>query len=634
LAANDRNPDVKRHWVERVLWSSALAGLILLAASLAQPSEPGNAWLGGYSKARVLLAAVMLGGVGICLGAAVSARTGVRWFDGGLLRLEQFLSASDENLLSLSLTLGAGFLLLSGAILLSMVPLGGDWGALPVVLQRIRALMLWGVLVQVQAILVLFFSFRPRFVRKGFWAPAVLGRFLLVCCLLGLTLFHWVVLFFQLSVYTSLDGWFFYFRPRSEHQHEWLFLFLLAGSLGLAFLVTRRVRGWPALALLMTGGYLLQIGFMWMEWGDLMRMSDKYLVRYAAYAEAINTAPPPLDLVREYQTLYGGNIYTGTKAPGFMLVYWLAQRLADALQPVLPPAEQVPPLNMVVTLIFPALATLVLLPLTALAQDLLGADKRVIPSLLYFSFPGVLLISLFLDQVLYPLAFVLLTWLAIRLAEQGNIWQALALGALLYLALFLAFALLPAVVLVFLLLGLHFLLFGRTRTAFWRILSLAGGLAVGFLAVYLFFSSVLGYDALARYLQALETHRLAKSYPTGLATLPATVLLNSLDFALGAGFPTFLLLAVLAVRSLHNVFRRQVQRVDWVMLAFAGMLVGLNIAGQTRSETARLWLFLLPLTAVFATDFFSRWFGRNWLYWLIIIQLLTTFFVFRFQRLY
>lgn len=630
LAENNMIFSVNRKWVERTLWLSALTGLLLLATSLAQPSEPGNAWLAGYSKARVLLAVVMLVGVMAALGAAVSARARMRWFDGGLLRLEQFLSASDEKLLSISLGLGAGILLFSIAIPLSFFPLGGDWGALPVVLQRIRALLLWGAFVVAEALLLLFFRFKSRYACREFWSLAVLARFLLVFGLLALTFFHWVVLFFQLSVYTSLDGWFFYFRPRSEHRYEWLFPFLLTGSLGLAFFLTRRTRGGFALALLMLWGYLLQMGFMWMEWGSLERMGEKYIVRYAAYAEAIATAPPLLELMREYQSLYGENIYTGTKTPGFMLVYWLAQRIADAL----PANEQVPPLNMVITLAFPALATLVVLPLAALAQDLLGADKRFMPPLLYFSFPGVLLISLFLDQALYPAVFILLVWLAVRLAEGGNPWHALALGALLYLALFLAFALLPAVFMVFLLLGLHFLLFGRTRAAFWRILLLAGGLVVGFLAAYLLFSSILGYDALSRYLEAVQTHRLAKSYPDSLATLPATVLLNNLDFALGAGFLTLLLLAVLTVRSASNVFRRQVQRVDWVMLAFAGMVVVLNVAGQTRSETARLWLFLLPLTAVLATDFFSRRFGRNWLYWFMLIQLLTTFLVYRFQRFY
>lgn len=619
-------------WIERIFWFSMLTGIFLLGAFLMQPSEPENAWRLGYSRERVLLAAMMLCGVLAFLAAAVSARAGFLWFNGSLLRLERFLSASDETLLVTSLTLGAGILLLSVSILLSVLPLDHNWGALPVIWQRLRALMIWGVILLAQAILVLFFNFRKRYLCRRFWSLAVLGRFALVFGLLVLTFAFWLVMFFQLPLYTSLDGWFFYFRPRLDHEREWLFGLMLAGSLGVAHLITRRSHNgtFGAILLLMLWGYLLQMGFMWMEWGSLERMSEKYIVRYAAYAEAIAAAPPALEMIRDYESLYGKNMYTGTKAPGFILIYRLVQRLSEAL----PPGSQVSNLNQVVTFAFPALATLVVLPLTGLSKDLLGSERQLIPALLYFSFPSVLLMSLFPDQALYPAVFVLLIWPAIRLAEKGNFWQALGLGALLYLALFLAFALLPAIFMVFLLLGFHFFLFGKTRASFWRTLSLAGGLVVGILGAYCFFSSVFGYDALTRYIHAMEMHRLAKHYQADWAALPAIILLNNFDFALGAGFATLLLLGVIVVSSISNVFRGQTQRMDWVILAFAGMVVALNLAGQTRSETARLWLFLLPLTAVFAADFFSRLFRRNWLYWLIIFQLLTTFFVYRFQRFY
>lgn len=619
-------------WIERISWFSMQTGIFLLGALLMQPSEPENAWWLGYSRERVLLAAMMLCGVLAFLVAAVSVRAGFLWFNGGLLRLERFLSASDETLLVTSLTLGAGILLLSVSILLSVLPLDHNWGPLPVIWQRLRALMIWGVILLAQAILVLFFNFRKRYLCRRFWSLAVLGRFALVFGLLVLTFAFWLVMFFQLPLYTSLDGWFFYFRPRLDHEREWLFGLMLAGSLGVAHLISRRSHNgtFGAILLLMLWGYLLQMGFMWMEWGSLERMSEKYIVRYAAYAEAIAATPPALEMIRDYESLYGKNMYTGTKAPGFILIYRLVQRLSEAL----PPGRQVPNLNQVVTFAFPALATLVVLPLTGLSKDLLGSERQLIPALLYFSFPSVLLMSLFPDQALYPAVFVLLIWPAIRLAEKGNFWQALGLGALLYLALFLAFALLPAIFMVFLLLGFRFLLFGKTRASFWRTLSLAGGLIVGFLGAYWLFSSVFGYDALTRYIHAMEMHRLAKHYQADWAALPAIILLNNFDFALGAGFATLLLLGVIVFSSISNVFRGQTQRMDWVILAFAGMVVALNLAGQTRSETARLWLFLLPLTAVFAADFFSRLFRRNWLYWLIIFQLLTTFFVYRFQRFY
>jgi hypothetical protein len=450
------------------------------------------------------------------------------------------------------------------------------------------------------------------------------------------SVFHWTILLLQLQVYTRLPGWFFFFHPRSYAGREWLFLILLAGSL-LIFYCATRIRGWRAVLLLMVWGYVLQLGFMWIDWGSLERMSDKYIMRYAPYAEAVSTEPqPPLELIRNYQELYSKGTYTGTKPPGFMLSYWFSQQLVTWNLPQLTPAEKTERLSVFITLFYPALATLVLIPLYLLSKNMLEVEKRTLPLLIYLSFPGILLISLIFDQMLYPGLFVLIVWLAIKLVEKGNFWLAMGLGSLIYLALFMTFALLPAIFMVFVLIGLHFLLFNRGWLALKRSMILAFGLFAGFMVVYFIFSTFLGYDVLTRYFQAMESHHLAKRYSGDLASLPLTILINNIDFGLGSGFPTPFLLLILAARSVYALFRRQVTRLDWVTLSFFSMFLVLNVAGQTRTETARLWLFLLPFIAIFEADFLDKLFAKRtgWLYWLVALQLITAFLVFKFEGLY
>lgn len=576
----------------------------------------------------MLLATGMSAAVALVFFLALAARSQQAWFEARLKQLETFFSQPAENLAWVILSLSGLLLFLGTGVLLSVFPLNGDWGTLLVVLQRLRPVLLWGVVACLSLLFLLAEPPSARLLLSQVNLPGVLWRFGVVFSLLALTFMQWTVMFFQLPLYTRLEGWFFYFRPRVDHQREWFFLILLAGSLSLAVFLPRLKRF--ALFCWMAWAYVLQLGFMWIEWGDFGRMVEKYVLRYAAYANAIAKNPPLLEIIRNYETIYGENLFTATKPPGFMLIYWLLQNVSLLLSQ----AGLDIRLNHLVTFGFPLVAVLIAWPLFGLSRVFLPEEQSFFPAFLYFSFPGVLLISLFPDQTVYPSIFVLVTWLAILLTERGRLAEAIVLGGVLYLAIFLTFALLPLLFFVPALVWIHWVLFARTRTAFQRAALLTLGMGVGFASVYWFLQAILGYDALLRYQQAMIAHSLAKGYQARWETLPLTVLVNALDFALGTGFAVPALWLVLTAVSLARVVRGRAERVDWVALAFLGMVILLNLAAQTRSETARLWLFLLPVISVLIVDFFSRFFRSSWLYWFLFFQLWTTFFVYRFQRLY
>lgn len=615
---------------QQVLFFLVLLGVLFEVAFLFQPSEPENAWLLGYSRSRVLLVAGMALAVGMAGFLLIAAWKKQAWFEAGIKRLETFLSQPAENLAWVTFSLSGLFLFLATGVILSLFPLSGDWGALPVVLLRLRPVLLWGIVVCLSLLFLLAESPSFYFLWSHINLKGVLWRFGLVSLGLVLTFLQWMVMSFQLPLYTHLEGWFFYFRPRVDHEREWVFLILLAGSLGLAVFLRRLKRFELALLLWMGWAYVLQLGFMWIEWGSLGRMVEKYVLRYASYANAIAKNPPFLEIIRNYETIYGENLFAATKPPGFMLIYWLLHNASM----VLSEAGLAIRLNHLVTFGFPLLAVLMVWPLFMLSQSFLEREQAFFPIVLYFSFPGVLLISLFPDQAIYPSMFVFLTWLTILLTERGRFYHGMVVGGLLYLAIFLSFALLPLLFFVMSLIWLYWVLFGRTRATFQRTILLTFGVGIGFAGVYWLFKEVLGYDALLRYQQAMTAHALAKGYQAQWKTLPGTVMVNFFDFALGAGWAMPMLWLIVTAASLSKVMRGAAERTDWLALAFFGMVVFLNLAGQTRSETARLWLFLLPLMAVLVTDFFSRFFRSSWLYWFLFFQLWTTFFVYRFQRLY
>ncbi len=81
----------------------------------------------------------------------------------------------------------------------------------------------------------------------------------------------------------------------------------------------------------------------------------------------------------------------------------------------------------------------------------------------------------------------------------------------------------------------------------------------------------------------------------------AWVLYNPLEFALFTGVPTSILLVAACGAE---IFRRREGKAvfscaPWTLL---GVLLVLDVSGKNLGETARLWMFLMPLAAVGASS--------------------------------
>lgn len=598
--------------------------------SFSIPSESQNAWLFGYSRERILLGSGMLFGIFTLILAAGTLKSESGW----LPRVDTQLKES-SNLLRATLWLWAVFFFSLTAYIFSVLSLDGNWGPIPAILDRTFGILLWILLLSIQMLFFLNKQYAHLYIQPNFWDRKELKRFGLVILLGGVTCLHWIILIFQLDAYTWLDGWYFYFRPHGSDHLDWVFWLLWLSIPAIVLLVKKYRQDWRAVFLVFLWGYLLQIGFLWMNWGGFDPTAEGTIWRYSVYARAVTEASyPPMEVIRNYDTYYGENIFTGTKPPGFLLAYMLANTLANSLFSGL--GGYTTALSLFVMFAYPAIAMIVLLPLYWFGREFLGTENATAPLLMLPVFPGMLLTTLFMDQTLYPTIFLILAWLAFRLTRKEDLLMAFGVGVLYYLALFITFAILPAIFFGMSLIGFHFLFFQRHWAGVKNILKLSVGIGAGFAGTYALFSHFLGYDALTRYQQAIETHRLAKSYPDGLVNLPGTILLNNVDFSLGAGFPTLILLAVISGGVLYRAFQRQpVTKIVWLEVAFFAMFIVLNLSGQTRSETARLWLFTLPLIALFITDLLNRIYPKqNWLFWWMAAQLLTTFLLFKFSRFY
>ena len=152
----------------------------------------------------------------------------------------------------------------------------------------------------------------------------------------------------------------------------------------------------------------------------------------------------------------------------------------------------------------------------------------------------------------------------------------------------------------------------------------------GLLLLYFAFYAALNYDVLTRYTNAMTIHRSIKQYPGVLSELPITILINNSDFALGIG-PALLILSLIGI--VYIVFSSE-QKLKWLAWSLLLTFIVLNLVGQTRSETARLWMYLIPFFSLFAANLLLKWYGKWTVYALILMQLLTTILILSYQGFY
>lgn len=216
--------------------------------------------------------------------------------------------------------------------------------------------------------------------------------------------------------------------------------------------------------------------------------------------------------------------------------------------------------------------------------------------------PGYVLFFPEFDQ-LYPVLACAL-WLAwARAVDGGRAGMAAAFGAVLALVCFTSYSLL---VLGTVLLGYAVLRIVEGRTTVGQVVRL-GAVSIGtFVVINALLWIVLRYDAVAVFAQALRNQErlleeIARPYP-------ATVLWDLWDFALGAAWTGAALALLWLARGPRGSAGER--SAWWVSALCAGQLVLVAIIALLPGETARVWIFMLPLLVLPAGLELARWTPR------------------------
>lgn len=381
---------------------------------------------------------------------------------------------------------------------------------------------------------------------------------------------------------------------------------------------------------LMLFGLALQHGLALMEMRGINGLRDRIL--RTGHAEFARTASLELGYWRvltQYEQLLraGNQSYARSKPPGQLLFYMSLSSIADSVMPQDPTSGQPEDQQIIserhrrlvdlATIVLPLLSVLTVVPLYFLARVFLPNRYALWPPLFYILAPPVALVTLHLDQALYPLlATTIWAFAAIAGKAERRSWVwGTAAGLVTWLALFISFSLLPVIPLAALLAWLA----ARGRWSSKRppqlVLALAG-FALAFFTLTALARFAAGYDMIHRYRTAMGYHRAWMAaihpdwagWPEALGLMLKSSLLNLVEFGYWLGPPLLVFFLFSVLSSIRNL-RRLLHDGRWNELLGLGtllLLLGMAWFGGSIGETARLWIFMIPPVAITAVHGITR----------------------------
>jgi hypothetical protein len=592
-----------------------------------------NAWILGLSQRRIGFAAGLLVPLVFLAVIAIRGSKDRIRLKAWAARTADHLGRGSRHFNLLSVLIFAA-LLGTSAVLFFSSPILDVGDAHRAVFTRASPALTWATLAAAQAAAALVIAFPGVVKKRGYLTGAALGRSVLVGLLVVGALVQWAILYFRLDVFSQITHW--YWQPRVKGGTEdWLFVPLTLGALVLAKAILEWTRStWLRAALLILLGYLLQIGFGMVEGNGLLSLKDRYLDGgRPIYSSIVTDSSFTWNSILDYEALYGDDYFLGRKPPGYLTAYALTNVLVNPRTTSISHEARIQRLATFMAVSYPLLALAVIPALLSLGSHLLGEADAPVPSLALISFPGFILFTLQLDQVLFPLLSTLALYPVISAADRESLPPRVLAGLMAFVALFFSFTLLPLLILIPLweLISCLYLKRGTWLNALAR---RAVGFALGLLLGYVAFRIAIGYDIVTRIRNVVSVFGAGgQSIPNSINTLKDAVLLDSAEMAIWLGFPTVLILLVQLIRGWSASIRRVPTKPDTLSVSMVVLLAILAGVAPTRGEVARLGLFLLPMFSLLvAQGLRGLWEGKATpVYVFLGSQWVTTLLILKFQ---
>jgi hypothetical protein len=299
------------------------------------------------------------------------------------------------------------------------------------------------------------------------------------------------------------------------------------------------------------------------------------------FTDALNVSSIKQFLSSFHENLDSFNLHSRNKPPGFILYYVIVLLFFKE-----------PHTAALVGGIFIGLLATLTIPATYFLTRVLTNDRKAaFNAASYISItPALILFFPEFDQILPVLTCLLIgTW--VLALEKNKIEYSFLFGIVLSVSVFMSWNLL--VLGGFLLIYTFYCLFKSKGQQYAQIVKHSSTAFITVLIIYLVLWLVSGYNPIATFLRSLSLQKemavmLGRPYPS-------TVLFDLLDFALGAGWIGVLLVLMFMGRKVYEKKRDH----EFLVSCLCMLQLFIVAAGAfLPAETARVWIFMLPLLLV------------------------------------
>lgn len=159
----------------------------------------------------------------------------------------------------------------------------------------------------------------------------------------------------------------------------------------------------------------------------------------------------------------------------------------------------------------------------------------------------------------------------------------------------------------------------------------------GAIASDIFARLLIQYNIYSRYIHAMEHHLGWKGWENTLQNFVSANTTNIIEYSVWIGMPVSLILIFALRRSIIKVFiDHKADNHSIFGSVLAGVIFLLFLVGKTKAETARLWLFLLPVVCITSADHLGQMIPnprlrRSMVFFVLLLELGTTYFILRYQ---
>jgi hypothetical protein len=508
------------------------------------------------------------------------------------------------------------------------------------------------ILASIECILLLVYLYRKQVVLRTMWSIELIAPTIVAVALVLFTLAHWLILALQLRTLTINPAWYWAIESKPFSIRDLFYLLPVLVLLGLTvWLIASANKAAYALIVIFILGWWLQIGIGFLEGSGMHSLQARYFNTYHRtypYFASQNHSTT-LTMMRSYEETLTKSLFTSTKPPGLMAFYFTLERIVNGnpRNSLLPDDVRLSRLSNVITLAFPFAAASMVVMIYAFSRQFLTNADPCLPTVLYVLSPNIVMFSLFVDQAVYPILFLVGAWLVFSLLKRDSLVLAFLVGLALYLLAFITFAMLP----LFPVAGIFLaLLWWQKPDLFPLMRQVKTGISllIGVTSSYWLLRWIFNYDFFTRFSKTVQINHNFDFYSRVGLTPPVSpepigvrihqilhaAWWNNLEFATAAGVVVYLLFLMYAIRLVVRLFRRHANPSELVLSSFFLAFVVLNAAGSIQGEVARLWMFWMPMVVVFAAQEVVHWTKKSppLLTALFLTQVLTILLTYHFQE--